>query len=295
MVLNYHAGKRSMLLRNRIKELDALISSAGFLDWVEKNNWELEKSKYNINDLDGNTVIYLRALNDTASTKSIDYLNLNLVIYDEFDSEIKIKNKFSKLSHLMTTIGRFDDTLQIYLLSNYENIYDEIFLGLGIDVSKSYKNQITFFNWISGAVLFFIPNNYFLTGSDKNLLGKRLALSSPDAYQKQYSSTYKLASETNFTTYDKVKNSKYIFTIIYENIEISIFKTVDNLIYAESKSFQSNKIFVCFREKDRVHNINAKTLSPLYIPYLKELFLRDKLKVTNLVTHENLKRLFKEN
>ncbi len=288
----YLSGKKSILLRNRPMELDKLIASEGFTLWLQENNWHLKVKDYTIYD-GKNVVCYLRALNDISATKSVDYPGVDLVIYDEFDSNIKIKDKFFKLAHFMTTAGRNNTNLKIYLFSNYENLYDDIFTSLGVDITTTSNRQLIHINWIMGSILCYFPTHYFKSGvSVHETLGGKMSLVSPEVYAKQHGATYLTYHATNFSNYQDIGLKTYIFSVRFNDEVIHFFKT-EHFILADTKVFDLQDLkLVAFREKDKLQDVRATIISDTYLEMLKNCWLTNKLKVINENSYSVLQNFF---
>lgn len=90
---------------------------------------------------------YVLSISSSAHTKSISYMNVGYILYDEFirmTGEQELRNEMSRFDNTLSTIIRGDNTnVKVFMLANTVSKYSPFFLRFGIDINKIEQGSIT--------------------------------------------------------------------------------------------------------------------------------------------------------
>lgn len=237
---NISTKHKFVWMRNQRNELEAQVKSHIDIGWLENNGWELDggisSEAIDIVEIMGkkNKVGYYRDVNTIGKYKSIDFPDVDLLAWEEFNSPVTISNKFEKFTTFVSTVQRHRPNLQVILQANYVDNTDEMLTKLGIPIGKLTKDQFVFFNWITGAINIFIPKGiYKSVSSKKDNLGYRLSLMEHDVWKSQYGAQFSneellnIIDSNDFTFIDPKYNLKFYSDIERQTISLTMYYVID--------------------------------------------------------------------
>lgn len=226
-------------LRNQRNELEAQVKSHIDSGWFESNGWELEggltSSSIDVVSTESEKIIgYYRDVNTIGKFKSIDFPETELIIWEEFNSPVKISNKFEKFATFVSTVQRHRPNMLAILQANYVDNTDEMLTKLGIPITKLSKDKFVFFNWITGAINIFIPKSIYKSiGEAKDNLGYRLSLNDHDVWKSQYGAQFSneellnIIDSNNFTWTEARYNIYFYSNIDRNTIKLTVYNVID--------------------------------------------------------------------
>ncbi len=212
------AGKRFIKLRNIQDEVKECVVSDEE-KWLAPNNWSYtNRTSPNIH-ITGeveNIVGYYRDVNTIGKFKSIEFPDVDLILWDEFNTRVAVKDKFQKFVEFVTTVQRHRKNLSVILQANYVDQNDVMLQKLGVGIEKLDKNEFVKFNWITGSIVILVPKGiYESVGDKKDNLGYRLSLADQKTYQSQYGGGFQPDTIGNVINMAKIANVDPIFNIYY--------------------------------------------------------------------------------
>lgn len=221
--------RRFMILRGIDDEVKAqLTSDMGDDGWLNDRGYDYEgelksptitktfKNPKTQKIVSKQTVGYYRPVNTSSKFKSVDFPNVDLMIYEEFP-EGNVQNKFYKLVKLMSTVMRFNTNGRLILQSNYTDQYDDILQSLGLGSRKLTEKDFIHFNWEVGALIIFIPSGIYRKPDSKKDIAYRAALGKYSVWKNQYGGGFATEEPVNIINESEIAAVEPEFNIYYVN------------------------------------------------------------------------------
>jgi len=280
-------NRQFLWIRNNDKTKKAFLKSDGFNVWLNENNWMVDKSsgrifKYADNvevvefDSKGkekktdNEIItcgWIVDMNTIYSQKSIDYPQVDLIIWEEFDDDSEVKELNDKFISFIETVQRDrTDEVKAYFISNFTNPYNDINAMLGNSVDKIYNDSPLVFDWVVRSITYKIPMGYYKKnrGRNKRSIADRLVLKNPNKFKTDYGGGYRIDKE-NMTSLNEIEydNKKHLFNVVItDNLNqyhtLGIYKTIK---WDRTGIVEKGKNILLFSKITLIDNMNV----PLYI------------------------------
>ena len=276
-----------MFLRNLDTEIENLLPQMK-QDWFSLNGWDYTSKntgtiyssteaakKRDVSQIVG----HFKSVNSSAKYKSIEFKNVNYIVYDEFNNTSPIKEKYKKLITFLTTIERQKKNFYVILTANYINQNDDILTKLGLEQDKKAKQPLLIFNWISRSIMWNIPKNYYVNKLINNTLSYALAHNDFNTYLTQYAGTFGNTYQSNIFPIEKLARKKIWFKLVMDHSVYSIFYNDEKLVICSEDKYLTppdTPIF-CFDETTNLRHIKAKKLSEETILKLKNAWYNNKL------------------
>lgn len=300
-------SKRWFWLRNIDDEIEAQVDSdkEKFLDphgWIKDG----KKHMPNILDRQGNLVGYYRALNTSAKLKSIEFPEVDLLVYEEFN-EVKIQHKYMKFIKLLSTIQRQNPKLKAILQANYVDQNDEMLQALGVGMKKLTKEDFVIFNWEVGALIINIPKGVYRQPKDKkNNTAYRASLATYDGWKSQYGGGFSNEEPVNIINENEFSNVKAIFNIYTKNptalkqsygaYKLTLYHVWDKQgkqhnVITTTKGTNNSPIFV-IEYLNKIHYPTAELITHEALMYLINAWNNNNLKTTSIEVHAVVSMIF---
>lgn len=144
----YIRREHGHITRNKLKKLfedisDKILDMFGdFITYTSEKSFILyEKQK---------TVGYASSVEDAFNLKGIPYDDVKIILFDEFLDYDYMQDEIPKFLHLISTIVRDRQDVEIYMLANTVSKYSPYFNLFGIDPTKLRKGEIHYIKHKSG-------------------------------------------------------------------------------------------------------------------------------------------------
>ncbi len=280
---------RFLLMRNIDDEVEAQVGSD--LDpekgWLAKRKWIHGSGKAkapNIfrtwmefnpktkqQEMQKELVGWYRPLNTSAKTKSINFPNTKIIVYEEFN-EVVIPHKFLKFVKFASTAIRHEPDVKILMQANYVDQSDPMLQALGLGGKKLTKKDFVIFNWELGAVIINVPSGIYKTTSDKSKdTAYRASLGDYEVWKSQYGGGFSNEEPINIINEKDFVSVTPVFNIYHKNVASKSNKT-----YGAYKM----TLYDVYDTEGVRHNVITKTVGendkPIFIfDYLNKIMYPD--------------------
>ena len=253
-------GKRFVYIRRRKKECESN-QLTNFFDKMQAIGYHNDVVlKYDSEKFFMNEKIagYVTALSTSVNVRSIDFLDVTDIFFEEFileedENHHYLKNEVERFLELYVTISRNTDT-RVWFIGNNIELFNPYFLYFNI-----YPNEIGIKTWKDHAIEFY-RNPIFEKTVEKTRFGQLIK----DTPYSDYS--IKNASLTAQSQFIKrmPKGVRPIFNIIYNNGSYGVYAGRGCMCYVTDYKSES-KNDVSFSDKDNsVKNITYKMFKSMY-------------------------------
>lgn len=301
-------GRRFMHLRNINDETIEQVRSDEevFLNPMLWENTGTAKMPV-ITDMNENIVGWYRDINTIAKFKSIEFPKTGIVGYEEFNTEVRVtKDKFRRFSEFVTTLQRHQKDLQVILQANFVSQDDQMLQYLGVGLEKL-DNKLCVINWITGAIVIFIPKGVYKSTSDDieekaKYLGYMLALSDFETWSKQYGGEFlshhdtNIINQSNINAVEKCEFNIALSRTTADPIILSMYKAYDKkgeiVNFFSSKMGDNNAPVFVFDPMSELRYINAVRLEPTALDYLINEWKSDNIKTASSDIYDLVLRVF---
>lgn len=300
-------GKRWAWIRNIDDEVKAQVVSDEE-KFLAPNGWahtEGTSKAPNITNLKGNIVGYYRPLNTSAKLKSIEFPDVELMVYEEFN-EVVIPHKFLKMVKLASTMQRHEPNFMMILQANYVDQNDEILRSLGVGSKTLTKEDFVIFNWELGALVINIPKGIYRQPPDKSKdTAYRASLGSYEVWKSQYGGGFSNEEPINIVNENEFSSISPVFNIYMQKLststkygahKLTLYKVYDkegkmHNVITTTKGANSKQIFVV----DYVNKIQYPSAEIISLDALEMLISKwnnGNLKTTDIDTHKLITAIF---
>lgn len=280
-------GKGTIYLRrykDELREFESIINPL-FENENIKLNIEYKKNREFIDiDKDKNNVIIKgMPLSKAPITKSSNFNNYDIIIFDEFIIDKSnyqyIPNEFIAFHNFVETVARMREItnntiIKTYMLANSASRNNPYFIGYNIPITK--KNP-----YIKNDLLLFKPSNEnFINEKLKTRWGQFIKNNTNMVDYMLYGD---FNDKTDFIDKKLPQKNLYIATLVYLKQKIGVIKdTKNNLIYITDKINNTSKsIFSLTKEDDTPDIISINTNKKL-LDAIKKYYNMGLLRFTDL-------------
>lgn len=313
------AGRRFIMMRNIQDEIKHQIKSDGN-GWMSDYGWLNDASQQSpeivriVEDKKkkGKAVKQLigwyRDLNTIGKFKSIEFQETDLLVYEEYNSEvIGISDKWRRFSEFITTVQRHNNNLKILMQANYVHQNDVMLQKLGIGLTQLSKDKYCIINWIVGAIVIFIPKDtYKSTGETleekSNKLGYRTSLADYETWNKQYGGTFISPYTTNVINDSDIGVVEHAVcnmahsTSSKSEIMLTLYKAYDRkgevINFFSQKMGENNAPVFVFDSISEMKHINAIKLDSESLENFISAWKSNKIKTSSSEVYDSLTRIF---
>lgn len=299
--------KRWFWLRNIDDEIEAQVDSDKEL-FLDPNGWLQTGKKHmpNIVDQNKNIIGFYRALNTSAKLKSIEFPEVDLLVYEEFN-EVKIQHKYLKFIKLLSTIQRQNPKLKTILQANYVDQNDDVLQALGMGMKKLSKEDFVIFNWEVGALIINIPKGIYRQPKDKSKnTAYRASLATFDGWKSQYGGGFGNEEPINIINEADIFNVEPQFNIFTKNAtsvnaaygayKLTVYHVWDrdgkkHNVITTTKGTNDKQVFV-YEYLNKIHYPTAEMISHEALMYLIQQWNTNNLKTTSIEVHAIISMIF---
>lgn len=220
-------GKKFAIVRVIPDECDLLANTENKAQWFISNSWEAKSvgvdGVYNIINKNSKLVVgYIFPISTSYKIRGVKYPDIELVICDEFNSDARarspVKFKFRLLVDLMITIQRHNPNMKMILQANYLKQGDDILSKFGIGIEQLSADKFFHIDWISRAIIWFIPPDVFKIVKKEKNLQERLALLDEQTFKDTYGGSFTIEDKPNVINEDKIVEKIPLFSITYSTL-----------------------------------------------------------------------------
>lgn len=301
-------GYRFEWMRNIQDEIKMLVKSDND-NWFSKMGWTYDNlSAPNIYDMNDKLVGYYRDVNTVGKFKSIEFDNVALTIWDEFNSRVNVGEKFAKFAEHIVTVQRHREKYMCILQANFVSQHDEMLEKLGVGGEKLDNKNFVKFNWITGALMIFIPSGIYKSVSNdikkkKKNIGYRTSLNDQHVFQSQYGGGFQDAINTNIINQENISAFEALFNI-YHSVTISSLRSQRLTMYKaydkDGKPFNfltntkenNNKPIFVFDHINKIRYINSIILESTVLENLILAWRNNQIKTDSQTTYESIIKIF---
>lgn len=301
-------GKKFMMLRNIDDEVEQQANSDEEHWWPSNAFFRGGTSKMpNVENINEEIVGYYRAVNTIGKFKSIEFPDVWLAIYEEFNSEVRMqKGRFRRFSEFITTLQRHNSEMRLILQANYVNQDDEMLQKLGVGLEEISPTKLVIFNWITGALIVFIPKGIYKSTSndeekERKYLGKGLALNDHETWVKQFGGRFvshrrtNIINSTNIVAIKDVMYNMCFSPVSNSDITLTMYRAYDkknNLInYFTQQMGENEAPTLVFDNFSELKNINAIRLESDMLESLIIAWKNNEIKTDSSDTYDLIIRV----